>query len=683
MLRGSTLELMDHTYDGKEDSRTGDLRGGLGQLVDGRYGYDNFKAGGKGQHVKGYDWLGWKKKTGQNSINLMFAFDAVRTFRRVDIHTNNHFSKDIQVFKQAKVYFSNEEDKFGDDRAVDFKYMPDLAIENARNVSINLKSEHGQYVMLQLYFNAKWILISEVTFYSQYKEEKPFVISQKINNELEDEGRESDDDDVFINIGDANEKVEVALAPIDIKTYPADPDHDSNGPQGNSESSTVGVVIGVLLTVITILLMGILYVVYRSRSSKDKRSTPTHSLLAASNKCSDRFTNSIDFKDHQLVNMQYTPYNNSTTTTTNKLTSYEETIYEEPLNARGTTTYVSTEDLTEEYAEPGGSSLKISNSLSENIYAQAADLPLNKKGIYLPPLPLSHYARPLSPDRSGSSALQSLAMPPPPPSASRPRLCHRTTPSSSSSSNSPSGRFASHEKTTSRRSSKTSRTSTLKKKKESSYYASVELQNIADLAKLYAQVNKTTNENIMQPFKRSTSIDTVNVSLNEIDREELEVVQKLGEGQFGEIHLCRINRQKVGGLPDDLSSDLVAVKSLRRNCDEVTRSDFEHEARILTSLNDPNLVRVLGVCYEEDEEDTEAASEVEGGSQIAIPVCMVCEFTEEGDLCQFLQDHVAETTLSKSPNVPTLRYVLIVMHMCCPFGSISGLFTYYCNAMVH
>ena len=81
------------------------------------------------------------------------------------------------------MYFSNEEDKFGDDRFVDFKYMPDLAIENARNVSINLKKEHGQYVMLQLFFNAKWILISEVTFFSERKINKPFEIP-KINEDL-------------------------------------------------------------------------------------------------------------------------------------------------------------------------------------------------------------------------------------------------------------------------------------------------------------------------------------------------------------------------------------------------------------------------------------------------------------------------------------------------------------------
>lgn len=44
--------------------------------------------------------------------------------------------------------------------------MPDLAIENARNVSINLKEEYGQFVMIQLFFAAKWILVSEVTFIS-------------------------------------------------------------------------------------------------------------------------------------------------------------------------------------------------------------------------------------------------------------------------------------------------------------------------------------------------------------------------------------------------------------------------------------------------------------------------------------------------------------------------------------
>ena len=45
------------------------------------------------------------------------------------------------------------------------------------------------------------------------------------------------------------------------------------------------------------------------------------------------------------------------------------------------------------------------------------------------------------------------------------------------------------------------------------------------------------------------------------------------------------------------------------------------------------------------------------------PFCMVCDYTTQGDLCQFLGNHVAETTLSKSPNVPTLRYLLIYLYV--------------------
>ena len=52
-MRGASLELMDHTFDGIEDSQTGDLRGGLGQLVDGKYGWDNFKATSPGGQIKG------------------------------------------------------------------------------------------------------------------------------------------------------------------------------------------------------------------------------------------------------------------------------------------------------------------------------------------------------------------------------------------------------------------------------------------------------------------------------------------------------------------------------------------------------------------------------------------------------------------------------------------------------
>ena len=479
MVRGS-FELMDHTYDGKEDSRTGELRGGLGQLVDGRYGYDNFKTGkGAGSgYLKGYDWIGWKRKGNQASVNLLFAFDSVRTFQRVDLHVDNHFSKDIQVFKQAKLYFSNEEDKFGDDRGLTFNYMPDLAIEKKRNVSINLKGEHGKYIMLQLYFNAKWILISEVTFFSQPRQEKPFRVTPDSKEATQTQSKNEPGPAHHRPSAPAAPAEEVEVAPIDIDIQSfeaADPDGrrkdrgDASSPRPHSDS--IGLVIGSLLTVILLLLMGILLMVHRSRVSKEKRATPTHSLLTASSKPHpDRFNLSLSAAapvSDQVIH--YTPYSHLNGGGSK---SYEETIYEEPFNV--VPRYLSTDDLTDEYAEPG---VHLSHSLSENIYSQAINngpAQSTRKG-HLPPLPLSHYARPGSPPP--------LELPPPPPPtyesvlvnrhSKRDRYHHPPSPrshsGSSSSSNTPHGRYPPLTTLSSsrRRSSRSSRNSSTLKKNES------------------------------------------------------------------------------------------------------------------------------------------------------------------------------------------------------------------------
>jgi discoidin domain receptor family protein 2 len=45
-----------------------------------------------------------------------------------------------------------------------FSYMPDLVMEHARNVTVKLHNRVGRYVRLQLYFAAKWIMVSEVSF---------------------------------------------------------------------------------------------------------------------------------------------------------------------------------------------------------------------------------------------------------------------------------------------------------------------------------------------------------------------------------------------------------------------------------------------------------------------------------------------------------------------------------------
>ncbi|KAF8796884.1 Discoidin domain-containing receptor A [Argiope bruennichi] len=84
----------------------------------------------------------------------------------------------------------------------------------------------------------------------------------------------------------------------------------------------------------------------------------------------------------------------------------------------------------------------------------------------------------------------------------------------------------------------------------------------------------------------------------EIPRHKLHYLEKLGEGQFGEVHLCRAE-----GIPELVdvpchgnSSTLVAVKSVRPGASAGTKADFFKEVRILSQLRDPNIVYVLGVC---------------------------------------------------------------------------------------
>ena len=364
---------------------------------------------------------------------------------------------------------------------------------------------------------------------------------------------------------------------------------------------------------------------------------------------------------------------------------------------------------TDEYAEPGGNGNyggsgggigggNASNSYSENIYAQALPVvtssatnnniqqftpqldqkkkPLNSSAFgsssrNLPPLPIAHYARPLSPPTMHSNnipyyggaasttspdqmstttatpiiasadtennfhglppsgmnntAVSAIMFPPPPGTNPGSMVVSGTTSTSASSSLGGGGIGANGTLTRSVRSPPTSGVrssatpSTTKSRRKMSgagtngsrsssrknslsdlqkmnkkhleqntttFYASVDVSSTSqvqqqhpphaiDLAKLYAQIHKNTEPVLLnKPFTRSISIDTVNVELNEIPRSNLKIFEKLGEGQFGEIHLCQLISSSMSEEKrpkHDLRATLVAVKSLRIDCDETFR----------------------------------------------------------------------------------------------------------------
>ncbi|MEE6496190.1 hypothetical protein FKM82_002257 [Ascaphus truei] len=132
------------------------------------------------------------------------------------------------------------------------------------------------------------------------------------------------------------------------------------------------------------------------------------------------------------------------------------------------------------------------------------------------------------------------------------------------------------------------------------------------------------------------------VAVEEFPRNLLTFKEKLGEGQFGEVHLC-----EAEGVEDFLDKDLildtsagqptlVAVKMLRADANKNARNDFLKEIKIMSRLKDPNIIRLLAVCIAED------------------PLCMITEYMENGDLNQFLSRHQPEGALPSA--TPAIRY---------------------------
>ena len=136
---------------------------------------------------------------------------------------------------------------------------------------------------------------------------------------------------------------------------------------------------------------------------------------------------------------------------------------------------------------------------------------------------------------------------------------------------------------------------------------------------------------------------TVPTVLPECDKMPLKVfasniqeICELGMGLYGKVILA----ETVGLSPKDLKmskmdgdkskSTLVAVKKLKSGAPSTTKEAFEKEVTFMSRLNDKNVIRILGVCYE----DT--------------PFIML-EYMEKGDLNQYLQKFkVLSTTDSES-----------------------------------
>lgn len=158
--------LGDDTYDGKYLPESNILIDGLGQLSDGVTGSEDMS------YIDGRQpWVGWSNES-NTRVTIIFQFDYIRQMNRVTIHTNNVFSKQISIFKTAVVTFSLNGENTSYTNAIIAEQNRDELFDIPRPILIQLNNHIAKYVRLDLYFDSKWILISEITFDSQIYNEK-------------------------------------------------------------------------------------------------------------------------------------------------------------------------------------------------------------------------------------------------------------------------------------------------------------------------------------------------------------------------------------------------------------------------------------------------------------------------------------------------------------------------------
>ena len=128
----------------------------------------------------------------------------------------------------------------------------------------------------------------------------------------------------------------------------------------------------------------------------------------------------------------------------------------------------------------------------------------------------------------------------------------------------------------------------------------------------------------------------------------IQEIRELGTGLFGKVILAETaglspKDLKVSESDDDKNkSILVTVKKLKSDAPSTTKEAFEKEVNFMSRLNDKNVIRILGVCYE-------------GTSFIMM------EYMEKGDLNQYLQKFKVLSTTDSEPQDQITTSTLVHM----------------------
>ncbi|XP_062610234.1 discoidin domain-containing receptor 2-like isoform X3 [Saccostrea cucullata] len=544
------LAFLDFTYDGIIKDQH--LYNGIGQLMDGEEGQANFRNDLQARGIKGYEWVGWKTEQFEDSspIEIVFKFDAVRNFTRLNIHCNNFYDKDVRIFRMAHVYFSVS-GIYYQPNYIEYEFDRDSWMEYARTIPIHLENRVGKYVKVQLFFDSKWMLISEVSFISEITKANVTMELPPVTHPMKTTRVPPSHNDMPVDQG-----INVQIGKAGSKHVE---DRSVQTKEATTENDMIGIIVGTLSALIVTLLVVAVIVIILIRHKRSKQNNNRH--------CLKPVERHIALNMNSIRNMQNGKVSNGN--------MYNSVAQDEMESDR-----------------------EICNG-GEKLYSRDYAVPDVTKSALIVALP-PHTQTPIrvSPANNGTPIMMTNSLSEKPPTYD-------------------------------------------------ALYAAADIVhvNVPNIPNLQG-----VSGNNVYAVPNAELLLTLEHAVVQFPRENLQFVDVLGEGQFGEVHLCEA--VNVDGYISDeyfmnrasthTPNVLVAVKMLRRNADDRARADFHKEIKIMSQLKDPNIVRVLGVCTREE------------------PLCMIVEYMKYGDLNQFLLDHVPESPVAQATNAKTLSYGCLV-----------------------
>ncbi|KAG1704466.1 Discoidin domain-containing receptor 2 [Nymphon striatum] len=571
--RSKELDFRDKTHDG--ETKEGIQHGGLGQLTDGQTAV-KIQGVNSTSQIKGFEWVGWKNDSDSaKPVELVFEFESVRNFSSTTIYCNNKFTKDTQVFSTVFITFSIGGRKYSDANPIRFATsIADNYIDSVRAISIPLNNRLAKFVKMSFTsLPNKWLLISEVLFDS-----------------VAVEGNFTEAD--VAETGNTGAKVTADTQPVEqivkVVVTPSTsgssvlPVFDSNEDDETKSNQRIPID-GDRLDPPQIARRCSPGVGVLSRAS-----TKVEELISASNKVVNPVRNEDSFSK-QYIGLIIG-------------------ILAALIIVLGLVIVLITGRKRRRKQNNNHTMLKpMEKRVTINMKVALEDPYSDKSSFYqdttshsinslrkLPEIPVSDYT-----GVSREYAVPDLSKCGHPPVPSCVPLIPRPPP--------PVGKLTLDQ-----------------------HYAATDVVKAASIQGV------SGNTVYAVPSTPEWMSIREKLDVREFPREQLHFLEKLGEGQFGEVHLC-----EAQGIPELVdvpcygkSSMLVAVKILRKNATESARTDFFKEIKVLSRLRDPNIVHVLGTCTNEE------------------PLCMIVEYMEHGDLHQFLQNHVPETA---AHDINTLR----------------------------